>query len=82
MICYFIKFRDYFGAPNTGLHKFKILDTAMIDYWLTIVLSFMWSYITGMPLVLSTILMFIVGFILHVIFGVPTHLVKYLNLQC
>lgn len=82
MVCPFIKFRDIFGKPNTGVHKYKILDTAVVDYVLTLLLAFFWAYFTGLPLVLSTILWFIIGLICHVLFGVPTDAVKYLDLQC
>lgn len=82
MSCPFIKFKDDLGVPGTGLHKFKILDTSMFDYWFTIVLSYIWAYVSGMPLVLSTIMWYVIGLILHILFGVPTKLVKYLNVSC
>lgn len=72
-----IKYRDIFGAPGTGVHQFKILNTAMVDYILTIVLAFVVSYYFKIPLVISTILMFALGIVAHALFGVKTDAVKF-----
>lgn len=74
---YFDKYKDILGKPNTGLHKYKLLDTAVVDYVLTIVVAIVFSYYTKVPLVLSTILWFVIGIISHMLFGVETTVVKY-----
>ena len=80
--CPFSKYSDIFGKAGTGVHKFKILDTAMVDYILTILLAFFLAWITGIPLVIMTIIAFIIGIILHALFGVNTKSVKFFGLSC
>lgn len=76
----FCKYRDIFGKAGEGFHKTRILDTAAGDYFGTILLAIIFSYFTKVPLVLATILMFVLGVILHWMFCVPTGAVKWLGL--
>ena len=82
MYCPFKQFKDVFGIPGQGVHRYRFLNAAIFDYLSTIVLSIIFSKVTKIPLVLSTILMFIIGIILHVLFGVNTETVKFLGLVC
>ena len=82
MSCPFKKYSNFFGMPNEGIHKYRLLDVALIDYIGTIVLAIIMSKITKIPLVISTIFMFILGIILHMLFGVNTSAVKYLGITC
>ena len=81
-LCPFSKFNKIFGIPGKGVHRFRILDVAAVDYFLTLIGAFILSYLTQVPLVLTTIGLFILGIILHTLFGVPTNAVKYLGLSC
>ena len=75
------KYKDIFGKPGTGIHKYRFLGTAISDYVLTIFLAVAISYFTKIPLVLSTIIAFISGIILHIIFGVETNSTRYLGFK-
>ena len=81
-LCPFAKYRDFFGAAETGVHKYKFLKTSIVDYVLTLLLSFIITFATGLPLELVTIFVFTLGVILHILFGVPTHTNKFLGIQC
>ena len=81
-LCPFIKHKNILGIPNTGIHKYKILNCSIIDYILTLILAFSISYFSSIPLVLTTIISFILGIILHMLFGVKTDTIKYLGLIC
>lgn len=83
-LCPFSKHQDIFGKVGEGVHKIRIpgTDTALVDYVLTLLLAILLSYLTKWPLVLTTILMFIIGIILHTLFGVKTKAVKALRLNC
>lgn len=51
-----------FGIPKTGIHKYRFLnDTAFLDYVITIIAACITTYITSIPLVLTTIIWFISG---------------------
>ena len=80
--CPFQRFKHIFGKPNKGVHSLRILDTAIIDYILTILLAFLLAWITGVPVVIMTIIVFIIGIILHMLFGLNTNSVKFLGLTC
>ena len=81
-LCVFKKYSDIFGQPNKGVHQYRFLNTAIIDYILTIVLSMFTTYITMIPLTLTTIFWFIAGLFLHMIFGVQTAALNYLGIEC
>ena len=72
------KYKNIFGSPGTGLHKIKFKGTSIIDYFLTIVGAFILTYYTDIPLVLSTIGLFILGILIHYLFGVETQVLKFI----
>lgn len=81
-LCIFSKFNKIFGESGKGVHRFRLLNTAIIDYILTILGALLLTYLTRIPLVLTTIALLILGIILHMLFGIPTDAVKYLGLTC
>lgn len=81
-MCYFKKYKHILGVPKEGVHKLRFLDTALNDYIGTILLAIITTYLTKMPLVMTTILSFILGELLHFLFGVETNTLKYLNIYC
>ena len=81
-LCPFSKYKYIFGKPNKGVHSYRFLDTAIIDYVFTILLSIFTTFVTQIPLVLTTIFWFIVGIIAHLIFGLETNTIKYLGIKC
>ena len=81
-ICPFRAYRTFFGVPNKGIHRFKFLRTSIIDYVFTLISAIITTWLFNIPLVLSTVIWFVLGTICHVLFGVETELVKYLGLSC
>ena len=81
-MCIFKKFKDVLGEQNKGIHKYKFLNTSILDYLGTIVLAIITTLITGIPFVLTTIIWFILSVILHWLFGVETQVMKYFNIKC
>jgi hypothetical protein len=82
MICIFKKYKNLLGVPKKGIHRFRIDNVAIVDYLLTLLVSFITSYITNIPVVITTVIWFLLGIFLHVIFGVTTSTTKYLNIGC
>jgi hypothetical protein len=80
--CPFNAYRDFFGAPGTGGHRYRFLDVATVDYILTLLVAMATTWTTGLPLVISTILWLILGIVLHTLFGVHTSAVQWLGLAC
>ena len=81
-VCIFKKYSNIFGAPNTGAHAWRFLNTAGVDYILTIIIACVTPYFTKMPLVMATLMWFIIGLVCHILFGVNTNITKYLGLHC
>lgn len=80
--CPFRAHRNFFGAPGTGVHSIRLLDVALVDYVLTLLAAFITSWATSFPLVLSTLVWFTLGLVLHTLFGVDTSTVRWLGLGC
>jgi len=67
MLC---QYKDILGVPGTGVHSVRFLGTPIFDYIGTILLAMIVTKVTKIPLVTSTILMFLLGIILHNVFCV------------
>lgn len=76
------KYNHIFGQPFKGVHQYRFLDTAIIDYITSIILAIGLTKVTKIPLVLTTIGIFILGIILHMIFGIQTNTLTYFNITC
>ena len=77
------KYKDYFGKPGTGSHKYRFLNFAIVDVLATIVGVYIiyvllkyFGYIVNFWILLVG--MFILGNFLHRIFGVRTTVDKIL----
>ena len=64
-----------------GIHEPRFLDIAIIDYFLVIIASMLISYTTKIPVVLLTIVLFILGIITHKILKIKTSTSKYLGID-
>jgi hypothetical protein len=73
------QFKHIFGVPGQGVHRVRFGDAAATDYFLTIVGAWLLNRWTGVPIVLGTIGLFVLGILLHWVFCVPTGAVKYLS---
>ena len=75
MLC---KYENIFGAPDTGVHKYRIFNIAIVDSLLTIIFAFIISYIFKFNFLITLLILFILGIILHKIFCVKTTIGKLL----
>lgn len=82
MNCPLSKYSNILGIPMEGIHKYRLLDTAMVDYILTIISAIVIAFFTKIPLVFITVLLFIVSIFLHYLFGINTVTNQYLGLKC
>ena len=81
-LCPFKKYSDIFGKVGEGVHRFRILDTPIVDFVATIFLAMLITWITKIPLVITVIGCFLLGILLHILFGVMTPVVKWLGIKC
>ena len=76
MLC---DYKSIFGNPNTGVHKYRLFDIAIIDTVLTCVLAYViHSYNPQYAFLHILIVLFILGIALHRIFCVRTTIDKLL----
>ena len=80
-ISFLKEYKDILGKPKQGAHSYRILDVAILDYLMTISGAFIISYYTEIPVVITTIGLFTVGILLHILFGVPTNTTRWLGLR-
>lgn len=75
------KYKDIFGKPNEGGHKYRIFDFAIIDIVMTLLVGYIIHKQTKCNLYLIWIVLFILGIIMHEMFCVKTKLNKLLFYQ-
>ena len=73
----------YLVLKKKGIHKYRFTeDTSILDYFITIIGCLIISHFTKIPLVLTTIVVFTLGILIHALFGVQTNSLKYLGIEC
>ena len=80
-IMLFCKYKNSLGVPGEGVHKYRFGGIAIVDYIMTLVVAAFTSYMTGIPLILTTILWLVLAIVLHIMFCVPTSTTKYLGIH-
>jgi len=69
MLC---PYRHMFGEERKGFHSLRLFDIAIGDVFLTILLSLFISYVSKLNVILTFIIVFIIGIVVHRIFCVNT----------
>ncbi len=72
------KYKDAFGKPGEGPHKYRIFNIAIVDTLLTVLLAFIIAYFSSVSLVYVIPFTFILGIVLHRLFCVRTTVDKLL----
>lgn len=78
-------FRNIFGAPGTGAHSYRFMGLAVVDTALTILVAWFSSWWIGGGTFLEYLAVwFVIGEVLHYLFGVETAVIKALGIpiQC
>ncbi len=76
------KFSNLFGEPNTGAHSLRIFSydqfngIAFVDLFLTVLVSYIVSYFSGINFFIIFICLFVLGIFLHLLFCVDTGFLK------
>jgi hypothetical protein len=73
------KYRNIIGEPGTGIHRFKFKGTSYMDYFITILGAFFLTYVTDIPLVITTIFLLLLGIFSHALFGIETESIKFIK---
>ena len=77
----FCSYKDIFGKVNTGLHSYRIINIAIVDVLLTVLVAFLIYFLFPQyNFFLILFLLFLLGIILHRLFCVRTTIDKLLFL--
>ncbi len=72
----FCEYKDIFGKPNTGAHSYRVGNIAIVDVIFTIIGAYVLNYFLKIGLLKVTIILFILGIIMHKLFCVDTTINK------
>jgi hypothetical protein len=78
MLC---KYKDAFGQPSQGPHKYRLFGMAIVDWVLTIILALIIARWQQFSFIATLIVLFVVGQLLHFIFCVDTAFMKFIHLR-
>lgn len=74
-------YANILGVPGQGVHSTRFFGIAAFDVLATIVLAFVTSLLFGTPFFMTFVIWFIVGEILHYIFGTQTAVLSFLHID-
>jgi len=76
----FCKYKNIFGEPGKGVHKYRLFGFAFLDIFLSVVLAVLISYKFKINLLKCLVGVLVVGVFSHWIFCVDTKLNEILGL--
>ena len=72
------KYKDIFGAPNTGSHRYRIFNIAIVDVGATLLVGYIISKTFNYDLKKVLVILFLLGIVAHRLFCVRTTVDKLL----
>jgi len=74
-------YANILGEPNTGVHSIRVLGISLVDTALTVIAAFIIAKAYKIDFWYSLAALFILGEVLHYIFGVNTAFLNMINLS-
>jgi hypothetical protein len=71
-------YKYFFGKPNEGVHNYRILDIAIVDLGLTLLVAYLLSLYLMIDYRILFLILFLLGIIFHRLFCVRTTIDKLL----
>ena len=81
-ICPLNKWNDLFGLPGQGAHKYKVFNVIGVDNMMTIAGAIFVTNQYDIPFPISIIGLYVIGILLHMLFGVQTKSLTFLGVRC
>lgn len=75
---YLCKYKNFFGEPEKGIHRYRIFNIAIVDVVVTLLFAYVISMWTHTPFLYTASIVFILGIIVHRLFCVRTTVDKWL----
>jgi hypothetical protein len=70
------KYKDIFGKVNSGIHKYRLFNIAIVDVIGTIIIGLLLAYFLKLNYAITILVLFLLGIILHRFFCVNTTINK------
>lgn len=80
-MCLFSKYKDALGKPNEGFHSTRFLGYALYDILGTILIGLLISKFFNLSVGKTILFLFLLGLLLHLMFGVNTKMVNQLGIH-
>ena len=74
-------YANYLGVPGQGVHSTRILGMALNDWLATIILAILISFMFNVNFIYSLVGLFILGEVLHYVYGVKTAFLEMIGLE-
>ena len=74
-------YKHILGIPGQGVHAARFLGLALNDTLMTIAAALITSWLFKTPIVYTLIAWFVVGEVLHYLFGVQTAALDYMGIK-
>ena len=75
----FCKYKNALGAPNKGVHAYRLFNISIVDVLLTILLAYILSIVLKISFILTLVMSFTAGILLNRLFCVDTTIDKWLR---
>lgn len=72
------KYKNVLGEPGKGVHSYRVFGVAIADVIMTLIAAYILSYFLKYSFIKISIILFILGILLHRIFCVRTTVDKLL----
>jgi hypothetical protein len=69
-------YKYFFGKPNEGAHSYRLFNIALVDFFGTILISYLISKYYNLNIYEVLMILFLLGIILHRLFCVKTTIDK------
>jgi hypothetical protein len=74
-------FKFALGVPGEGVHAPRLFGLAIVDIIATVLVAGLTSWLTKSNYILNLIFWFVLGEILHFMFGTPTAFLKMIGME-
>jgi hypothetical protein len=66
------KYKNAFGEPNTGIHKYRFMNIAIVDTLIVLVIAVALAWVFRWPYIPTIVGIYLLGIIVHRLFCVRT----------
>jgi hypothetical protein len=70
-------YKDLFGKPGTGVHRWRVANIAVVDVLATVILAAVVSSLLRVSFLWTLVILFIIGELLHYWMCVDTTVIKW-----